>query len=158
MIRRLFLLLTLGTAALTYMDWIPIHDAWWHYGRWPAWALGNFTNWSALRTHLGTLVCPPCAAMAENYYFVLMEIEASELEQGDVLTKHSPYSGNPLAPDGLRFWWGQGPNEPWRPVSMLAWYLYWLPKTVLWWWLHANDILHGRWPWWFRQLGRLRRR
>jgi hypothetical protein len=149
-LKRLLALLVIGTAAFAYMDWYPIHYQWWDNGQWPEWAAGNFQSWSAVRSNLGTYVCPPCAAMAENYYFVYFEVQAGTEEQAALLK--APYSGNPLLPDGPRFWWGQGPDRESRPVSMLAWYLYWLPNTVLWWWLYAGDLLHGRWPWWAKNL------
>src|SRR5688572_26992909 len=115
-LERLFILLVIGTAAFAYMDWYPIHYQWWHNGKWPEWAAGDFQGWSAVRSNLGTFICPPCAAMAENYYFVYFEIQAGTEEQAALLK--APYSGNPLLPDGPRFWWGQGPDREWRPVSM----------------------------------------
>ena len=147
--KKLFVYIVLMTALLARMDWQPIHEQWWSNGVWPAWALGSFTRWSPVREWTAKILCPPCGALAENYYFVLMEIEAGTDEQNSVLPVH--YS-NPLAPDGFRFWWGQGTGREWRPVSMLAWYLYWLPYTVLWWELYARDLFSGRWPWWYTWL------
>lgn len=150
-VRRVFVYIVLMTALFAYLDWWPIHRAWWSNGQWPL--LVDFSTWARVRAWAGTLLCPPCAALAENFYYALMEVEAGEEEQYDILLSHARYSENPLLPDvayGARYWWGQGEGRPWRPVSMLAWYLYWLPRTVLWWWLIAGDLFRGRRPWWLR--------
>jgi len=153
---RVLVYVVLGTAILARMDWAPIHYAWWHEGSRPAYA-ANYPAWMGFRSTLGTVLCPICIPLAENFYFVYFEVEAGTEEQQAVLK--APYSGNPLLPDGPRYWWGQGADRPWRPVSMLAWYLYWLPQTVLWWWLYAGDLFRGRLPWWLRWLReRVRRR
>ena len=148
--KNTFILIVLCTWIFALLDWIPIHAQYHNGGAWPAWALGSFEAWRPVREWTAIVLCPPCAPLAENYYFVLMEVQASEDEQAQILPVH--YSGNPLAPDGPRYWWGQGKGADWRPVSMLAWYLYWLPYTVLWWWLYASDLLSGRWPWWINKL------
>ena len=142
-IKRLAVLLILGTAILAQMDWQPIHYQWWHNGQWPSWAGENFQQWSSVRTNLGTFVCPPCAALAEPYYFSLLLIEAGSDEQAAVLK---------VPADLQNVWWGQGPDRPWRPVPWVAWFAYWVPKTTLWWWLYAGDLLRGRLPWWIRWL------
>jgi len=122
----------LVTVLLANMDWQPIHYQWWHNGQWPSWALGNFQNWSLLRTATAMILCPPCGAMAENYYYVLMEHDAGEEEQAAVLK--AEYSHNPINPHGdWSFYWGQGEGRPWRRVGMLSFYLWWLPYTVIWW-------------------------
>lgn len=145
MVRRVTVYVILVTWLLAMMDWAPIHASWWNYGQWPAWAGSSFSQWTAVRHWAGLILCPPCAALAENYYFALFEVEAGQDEQHDLL--QAPYSGNLILPDGPRFWWGQGPGRPWRPVSMLSWYLYWLPPSVLW-WLVVGDVFKGRRPWW----------
>lgn len=145
--RRFSVYIVLVTWLLAMMDWAPIHHQWWNYGEWPGWAGQDFRQWTAVRRWAGLVLCPPCAALAENYYFALMEVEAGTAEQRDVL--QAPYSGSPTRPDGPRFWWGQGPGSPWRTVSMEAWYLYWLPPSVLWWTL-VGDLFALRRPWWLR--------
>ena len=140
-LKRLFTLLVLGTAAFANMDWKPIHEQWWSNGRWPAWALGDFTRWSQVRSTLGTIVCPPCYALAEPYYFSLLNVEAGTDEQAGVLK---------VPADLENVYWGQGPDRPWRPIPWIAWFAYWLPHTILWWWLYAGDLLAGRRPWWTR--------
>lgn len=130
--KRLLVYIILCTWLLANMDWKPIHYAWWHYGQWPSWAAGSWVNWNRIRFVTAILLCPPCGALAENYYYVLMEIEAGTEEQAGVLPvgwKHNPV--NPHGDWMLR--WGQGEGRPWRRVSMLAFYLYWLPYTVIWW-------------------------
>lgn len=145
--------MVLVTWLLASMDFQPIHYAWWHNGQWPTWAGAGFVQWSEFRKWTGLILCPPCAAFAENYYFSLMEVEAGAEEQTAIL--RAPYSGNPFAPDGPRYWWGQGEGRPWRPVSMAAFYLYWLPPSVLW-WVMVGDLFAGRQTWWLRYLLRLR--
>ena len=130
--KRLLVYIVLVTWILANMDWQPIHWQWWHHGQWPAWALGNFQNWSAVRTVVAMVLCPPCGALAENYYYVLMEKDAGTEEQAGVLKAY--YTHNPLNPHGnWSFYWGQGEGREWRRVSMLTFYLWWLPYTLIWW-------------------------
>ena len=142
----------LVTGLLAYMDFAPIHSQWWHNGKWPDWALGSFNKWSPVREWTGRILCPPCAAMAENGYFVIMDLWAGTKEQAAILPVH--YSGNPIAPDGFRYWWGQGAGREWRPVSMLSWYLFHGWWTIVWWLLYASDIFYWR-RWWALGLFRL---
>jgi hypothetical protein len=135
------------------MDWLPIHQSWWNNGRWPAWAGQDFREWSEVRRWTALLFCPPCAAFSENYYFALMIVEAGEDEQ-DALHP-MPYSGNPLLPDGPKFWWNQGEGRDWREVSMVGWYLYWLPPTVLW-WVVWGDLFSLRLPWWTKWIRKIK--
>ena len=151
--KRLFIYLVLITAIFARMDWNPIHASYIKYGKFPNPEVYQWwPHWSAFRTIVSKVFCPPCAAFAEQYYFVFFEIEASTYEQNDLLLKHAPYSGNLLkpSPDGYFMWWGQGGEDnsnPWKKISLLAWYLYWLPYTVLWWWLYASDLFDLRLPW-----------
>ena len=144
------------TTIFARMDWNPVHQSYMRFGKFPNEDVYRWwPSWTAFRGIVGKVFCPPCAALAEHYYFVFFEIEASTDEQGDLLLNHAPYSGNLLKPDGFYMWWGQGGEDnsnPWKKVSLLAWYLYWLPYTVLWWWLYAGDLFHARLPWWFIKL------
>ena len=144
-IRRFSVYVLLVTWLLARWDWQAIHDRWWNYGAWPSYA-ENYSAYMQARQWVGVMLCPICLPFAENYYFVLMEVEAGTEEQASVLPVH--YSGNPLLPDGPRYWWGQGEGREWRPVSMLALYLYWLPATVIW-WLVVGDWFALRRPWWW---------
>lgn len=144
MVSRLFVYIVIVTSILARWDWQAIHDRWWNYGQWPNYA-ANYSAYMQARQWAGIVLCPICLPLAENYYFVLMEIEAGTEEQNSVLPV--PYSGNPLFPDGARYWWGQGEGREWRPVSMLALYLYWLPTSVIW-WLMVGDLFWIRRPWW----------
>lgn len=147
MLKRLIPYVILMTWLLAQMDWQPIHYAWWHYGQYPAYAR-DWQTWSGVRMWTARILCPPCGALAEQYYYVLMEIEAGSAEQADVLP--AGHQHNPLNPHGdWSFYWGQGEGAEWRRVSMLAFYLYWLPWSVAW-WLVVGDLFHGRRPWWLR--------
>lgn len=147
-LKKIFVYVVIVTWLLTLMDWKPIHSQYWNDGVFPAWALGSFEKWNPVRMWTATILCPPCGALAENYYFVIMEVEAGTDERSKILPVHYM---NPIMPDGYRYWWGQQ-NGQWRPVSMLAWYLYWLPYTVLWWWLYASDLFDGKLPFWIRKI------
>ena len=151
MYKRLFVFIVLVTVLFARLDFNPIHQSYLTYGKFPHESVHEWwPRWSAFRTVLSKYVCPPCAVLAEHYYFVLFEVEASTYEQQDLLLKHAPYDGI-LSPNG--FSWGQGGEDnsnEWKQVSLLAWYLYWLPYTVLWWWLYANDLFNLRPPWWLR--------
>jgi hypothetical protein len=150
---RVLVYVILGTWLLAMMDWLPIHQSWWNNGHWPEWAGQNFREWSEVRRWTALYFCPPCAAFSENFYFALMIVEAGEDEQNAV--HPMPYSGNPLLPDGPKFWWSQGQGREWREVSMIGWYLYWLPPSVLWWVLWG-DLFSLRVPWWLRWVSRLK--
>jgi hypothetical protein len=145
MFKRLFVYVVLMTWLLALLDWKPIHYAWWHYGEYPAYAR-DWQTWTNVRMWTSRILCPPCAPLAENYYYVLMEVEAGTDEQRDVL--QAEYSGNPVAPHGYKFYWGQGDGQAWRPVSMLSLYLYWLPSSVIW-WLVVGDLFRMKRPWWW---------
>ncbi len=157
MYKRLFVYIVLVTVLFARMDFNPIHSSYLAYGKFPNEDVYQWwPSWSAFRTVVSKVFCPPCAALAEHYYFVLFEVEASTFEQQDLLLKHAPYDGI-LSPNG--FWWGQGGEDnsnEWKRVSLLAWYLYWLPYTVLWWWLYAGDLFNLRLPWWDRGLKEIR--
>lgn len=128
---KLFVYIVLMTWLLTEMDWQPIHYAWWHHGQYPEYAR-DWQTWAGVRLWSARILCPPCGALAENYYYVLMEIEAGDAEQAGVLPVG--WTHNPINPHGdWSFYWGQGEDQPWRRVSMLSFYLYWLPYTVIWW-------------------------
>lgn len=141
------------TWILAMMDWLPIHRSWWNDGNWPAWAGKDFQQWSEVRRWVALIACPPCGAFSENFYFALMAVEAGEDEQHAV--HPMPYSGNPLLPDGARFWWSQGDGRPWREVSMVAWYMYWAPPSLLWVVLWG-DLFALRSPWWIRALAKFK--
>lgn len=150
--KRVFVFVALMTSLLAWMDWSPLHYQWWHNGEWPAWAGQNFQQWAQLRATIARYVCPPCGALAEQYYFSLWEVEAGPEERAALLPVRYD---NPVLPDGPRVWWKAGTE--WYPVSLVAWYLYWLPQTVAWWWLYAGDLFAGRWPWWMERAARFYR-
>lgn len=158
MFKRVAVYIIIMTWLFAQMDWRPIHQSYLEHGHFPD---ASVNEWwprnTAIRTLMGKVLCPPCAALAEHYYFVFFEVEASNAERNDLLLKHAPYSGNLISPspDGAYFWWGEGGEDnsnPWKKVSVLAWWLYWLPYIVLWWWLYAHDAFHGRWPWWWTKM------
>jgi hypothetical protein len=129
--KRLFVYVVLVTWILANMDWQPIHYAWWHHGQFPEYAR-DWQTWTSVRMWTARILCPPCGALSENYYYALMEIEAGDDEQAGVLPVG--WTHNPANPHGdWMFRWGQGDARPWRRVSMLSFYLYWLPWTVIWW-------------------------
>lgn len=131
--RRLIYYIVLVTVLFAYMDWYPIHRSYLQYGHFPdesveAW----WGKWATVKDVTGKVFCPPCKMLAEPYYFVFFEMEASTYEQADLLKKHAPYEG--ILASG--FWWGQGGKDnsnPWKFVSWEAWFLYWLPYTLVWW-------------------------
>lgn len=151
MVKRLVFYVVIVTWIFAMLDWVPIHRSWQQYGYFPDPSVNQWWGrWTSFRTTLAKIVCPPCGALAENWYFSFFEVEAGLRERGDLLTNHAPYSGNPLLPDGPRFWWGQGGagnSNPWKPVSMIAWYMYWLPPTLIW-WVIVGDFFYRRRPWW----------
>ena len=143
--KRLLIYVVLVTSILARMDWKPIHYAWWHYGQYPDYAR-TWLQWTDIRVWAARVLCPPCGALAENYYYALMDVEAGEAEQAGVMP--TGWTHNPINPHGdWSFRWGQGAGQPWRRVSMLSFYLYWLPYTVAW-WLVVGDLFRGKRPWW----------
>ena len=156
LVKRVSIYIILVTTLFAHLDFDRIHASYLQYNHWPDASVDTWwPSWSAMRYNLALVVCPPCAPLAEHYYFVFFELQAGLAEQKDLLLSHTPansYEGV-LSPDG--FWWGQGGannSNPWKKVSLIAFYLYWLPYTVLWWWLYAEDFFRGRLPWWLRAL------
>lgn len=149
--RRLFIFMVLVTCIFARMDWNPIHQSYVQYGKFPNEDVYRWwQSWSETKDIVGKVVCPPCKMLAEPYYFVFFEIEASTYEQQDLLTKHAPYDG--IFAKG--FYWGQGGEDnsnPWRYVSWTAWFLYWLPYTIIW-WLVVGDLFSLRTPWWITKI------
>lgn len=153
-IRNIIIYLILFTHIFALMDWRPIHSSFIKYGDWPdksvdAW----WPRWSAFRTIVSKTICPPCVALAEHYYFVLFEIEAGHAEQADLLLKHIPEGSYEGVVSSKGFWWGQGGEDnsnPWKLVSLPAWWLYWLPYTMYWWIAYAGDLFKGKFTWSFR--------
>lgn len=134
--KRLITFIILVTALFARLDWYPIHASYVQYGTFPHESVHTWWNkWSAFRYQLSWL-CPPCAAFAEHYYFVYFEIEGGLDEQQDLLLKHIPEGAYEGVISQHGFWWGQGGEDnsnPWKRVSLLSWYLYWLPYTIIWW-------------------------
>lgn len=154
MTKRLFVFVVIVTAIFARLDWSPIHKSYLKYNDWPHESVDTWwPKWSAFRFWTSIIVCPPCAALAEHYYFVFFEIEAGLAERNDLLLKHIPegyeYEGV-LSQNG--FWWGQGGPDngnEWKRVSLIAWYLYWLPYTIVW-WVIVQDLFYSRRLWWLR--------
>ena len=153
MTKRLLIYLVLVTWIFAKMDWMPIHRSYLQHNDWPHASVdGWWPRWSAVRYWSALIICPPCAAAAEHYYFVLFEVEAGLAERDDLLLKHIPdgyeYEGV-LSLHG--FWLGQGGEDngnPWKHVSLLTWWLYWLPYTIIWWFVYARDLFAWRVPGW----------
>lgn len=147
MFKRLFVYILLTTWVFARMDWLPIHNSYLEHGHFPHASVHEWWGqWSFVKDVAGKVICPPCKMLAEPYYFVFFEIEAGLHEQSELLTKHAPYEG--ILADG--FWWGQGGegnSNPWKFVSWEAWFLYWLPYTVVW-WIVVGDLFRGKRPWW----------
>jgi len=154
---RLFVYTVFVTTMLTLWDWQPIHQSWQEHQYFPDKSV--YTWWEpvhAQRAQVGYWLGAWNLALAENNYFSYFEMEASLAEQGDLLTKHAPYT-NPLVAGNGYLWMGQGGdgnNNPWKPVSEIAFYLYFLPSTVLWFVL-LGEVFWLRWPWWIRLAARL---
>lgn len=160
MFKKLFIYIVLVTVVFAHLDFDKIHQSYLKYGKFPNKSVDVWwPAWSTMRYNLALFLCPPCGAFAEHYYFVLFEVEAGIDEQNELLFSHIP-PGNYEGVLSLHgFWWGQGGennSNPWKRVSLLSWYLYWLPYTVIWWWLYAGDIFNGRLPFWLRWLLSLR--
>ncbi len=140
--KRVAVYVVLMAYLLAWLDWGSVHCAWWNYGEWCPQYGASFQAWSVTRQRLA-LLSPASAPLAENLYYVLMEVQAGEAEQAAVLPVG--YSGNPFNPTGR--WshrWGQGEGAPWREVSMVSLYLYWVPATLVW-WLVVGPLFRRDW-------------
>ncbi len=150
--KKIIIYIILVTVLFARMDWNPIHKSYLKYGDWPHESVYEWwPKWSGFRYWTALIFCPPCAALAEHYYFVFFEVEGGLAEQDDLLLKHMPegakYEGV-LSPSG--FWHGQGGvdnSNPWKRVSLLSWYLYWLPYTIIWWygWKYVFILFNKFW-------------
>jgi hypothetical protein len=156
-LERLIIFIFFFTVIFARMDWNPIHASYIKYNDWPHPSVETWWHkWALVKDVAGYVICPPCKALAEHYYFVLFEMEAGIAERDDLLLKHIPagheYEGV-LSPSG--FWMGQGGEDnsnEWKLVSLSAWWLYWLFPTIIWWYVWARDVIYfWRRPWWMRK-------
>jgi hypothetical protein len=151
MMNRLLVYIILVTWVFAKMDWDPIHQSYLKYNDWPHSSVQTWWGkWSSVKDITGKIFCPPCKVLAEPYFFVLFEVEASPREQDDLCKKHAPDCK--IFASG--FWWGQGGEDnsnPWKFVSWPAWLLYWLPYTIIW-WIFVKDFFYLRRPWWYPRL------
>lgn len=156
-IRRIVLYIVFLSALFAAMDFTPIHLSYLKYGHFPDKSVDTWwPSWSAFRYDAAMIFCPICAGFAEHLYFVPFELLTSENEKQDLLLKHTPpgsYEGI-LSPSG--FWWGQGGpdnSNPWKRISLLDFWMYWIPPAVIW-FILFGELFWLRWPWWLRVFAR----
>ncbi len=87
-----------------------------------------FEPYRAVMRYGVSWVSPPSFALAENAYFVWMNV----YDQNYRMHEWEWYSGNPFNPDGYyNFVWGNG-SGGWMRFPMKDWYGIWLLPTVPW--------------------------
>ncbi len=90
--------------------------------------LSWFQAYRAVMRYGVSWVAPPSFALAENAYFVWMNMYDPDYQ----MHEWAWYSGNPSNPDGhFNFVWGDG-RGGWTKFSMKEWYAVWLFPTALW--------------------------
>jgi hypothetical protein len=90
--------------------------------------LSWFQGYRAVMRYGASWVSPPSFALAENAYFVWMNMYDPDYQ----MHEWAWYSGNPTNPDGdFNFVWGDG-NDGWIKFPMKEWYMAWLFPTGLW--------------------------
>ncbi len=87
-----------------------------------------FQNYRAVMRYGASWVSPASFALAENAYFVWMNV----YDRNYRMHEWDWYSGNPVNPDGYyNFVWGDGKGG-WVRFPMKEWYGAWLLPTGLW--------------------------
>ncbi len=87
-----------------------------------------FEDYRAVMRYGASWVSPPSFALAENAYFVWVNM----FDQHYHMHEWEFYSGNPINPDGrFNFVWGDG-NGGWIKFPMITWYAGWLVPTLAW--------------------------
>ena len=105
-----------------------------------------FESYRATMRYGATLVSPASFALAENAYFVWMNM----YDRSYHMHEWEWYTGNPTNPDGYyNFVWGDG-RGGWTKFPMKYWYGAWLLITLAWLAITASVIkwryhrAHGR--------------
>jgi len=87
-----------------------------------------FENYRAAMRYGATLVSPASFALAENAYFIWMNV----YDRNYRMHEWEWYTGNPTNPDGYyNFVWGDG-RGGWMKFPMKYWYAAWLLVTLAW--------------------------
>jgi hypothetical protein len=87
-----------------------------------------FESYRAGMRYGAAFVSPPSFALAENTYFVWMNL----FDPGFKMHEWEWYSGNPANPDGyFNFVWGDGRGH-WVRFSMKEWYGRWMIPSTIW--------------------------
>jgi hypothetical protein len=87
-----------------------------------------FQPYRATMRYFASWVSPPSFALAENAYFIWMNVYDRQYK----MHEWEWYSGNPVNPDGdFNFVWGDGKGK-WVKFSMKEWYGLWLIPSTVW--------------------------
>lgn len=112
------------------LDWKVIYLTRFTHREWMDWMHTHEVQYSMLVRPIEYVLCTPALAIKEHFYLAIVGTQATKEEQDSII--HFDYSGNPLLPDGPYFWLLINRQSGWKKVSMVSWYLSWLPKILLW--------------------------
>ncbi len=87
-----------------------------------------FEDYRATVRYSATLISPASFALAENAYFIWMNVYDHQYD----MHEWEWYTGNPVNPDGYyNFVWGNG-RGGWMRFPMKEWYATWMLITFIW--------------------------
>ena len=120
-ILRYILLITYLLAGL---DWQVVHLTRWTHPEYKDWMHAHEIQYAFITRTIGAIACTPCMALKPIAYQMFMDVQASQAEQDNIL--HAP------KPTVYGFYQLIKRGEPWTFTPWVAWFLYWIPFTLLW--------------------------
>ncbi len=122
----------------SFLDWKVIAFTRLANRDWLEWMHAHEQEYATVTNIIEFIVCAPALALKPIFTESMKRVEASQEEQ-DAIT-HAP------GPDALGFYHLPKRGESWTFVPWLAWVLYWLPISLIW-FRFARQIVARRLKW-----------
>lgn len=108
------------------LDWKVVQYTRLQHPEWTDWMHGREKVYALVTRTIEHAICTPAMALKPIFYDALMAVEAAR-EQQEWIT-HAP------RPSWRGFYQLTDRRYSWTYVSWWHWFLYWLPRSVIWFW------------------------
>jgi hypothetical protein len=122
---KLFRYILVCAFLFSFLDWKVIQFTRLQNRDWLDWMHAHEQEYGAITRAAELVLCTPALALKPIFLESMKRVEASQEEQ-DAIT-HAPL------PDSQGFYHLPRRGESWTFVPWLAWFLYWLVPSVIWW-------------------------